>query len=468
MCFCVFYVGVPAETPLGVGQVVSSSDRHYTPYTKNPFHERFRHYTKLTGCSMENWMYWCNSASRASMSSSLDNLATPPGSPVSFLDTVDEWDYYAWSMTPRGSVSLPSSPDIGRREPFFDRESAEVFGEVGTVPSRELLPCDSCFEDMDAKSDISVDSALELESLLHGRKHLQNNIVDTKSKTSHKQEPDHVAPVEQIEHAFRRFGAVRHPPTFVGDQRFHEVGRDSPESLLSADESSVWSPTSSFSSCGGGGEVAPSADFSLTRLQWEKLEQRKRQREKFLELVRRWEMKQPAVSSKLTARVAAVHVPTRKHSLGHRSTCSNTRFSPASPEVVSCLADGMAAAPAVNSSSSAGRAGLSVLSQVEQRLQNLVGKCEPLTPSFKLSATLPWKRMGSLQRKLLQTTAAIKSSGGDCAVTTATATTIVDNEDKAAETTDVLSPNETPQLEAQQESSEQCLAERPTEQLSDQ
>lgn len=392
-------------TPLAVGKGVSYTDRHYTPFTKNPFHDRFRHYTKLTGCSMENWMYWCDSMSRTSMSS-LETLVTPPGSPISLLDTVDEWDYYAWSMTPRESVSLPSSPELSRRELIYSRESSEFFGSDQQAPACggiEPLPFDG-FEDADARSDISTDSALELESLLNARKYVQHHNIA--AAVSRKLEALDRTAMGQIERAFRRFGAVRHhvlrDPLLRRDD-INRTASDSPESLLSMDETSMLSPTSSFSSHG---EASVAPDLSLTRAQWES----KRQREKFLELVRRWEMKQPAASSKLTARVAAVHIATRnKTSSGIKSNSGHCTASGLTSPQAAAIAD-----LAGSSSKHLNPVAASSLGPVERQFQELVGRYES-TPSFKLRSHLPWTILGPSVRRVPQL-AAMKSSASDYTV----------------------------------------------------
>lgn len=342
-------------------------------------------------------MYWCNSTSpRApSLSSSGDTLATPPPEspaadlestlgPASLRDSVDEWDYVTWSMAPRGSYSLPGSPEIGQIEsPFSNCKDATEYyqggndshtcGQEDSYCSEREQPSSpgasdgaKHAEDVDAKSDVSADSALELDCLLHARRSARNK-VKAASGGHRRSGMDHIAAgADVIESVFRHLDDIHYQHLANTDinindsnaQRLHGITRTISrfsESQQSTDDNDppFLSPTSSFSSCCGGespesssgagrGDFPPSTStgLSLTRSQWEHLEQRKRQRERFLELVRRWEMKQPAPSSKMAAHVAGVHVAPRRHSTsspaanllllpcdGRRRSSSNSNWS---------------------------------------------------------------------------------------------------------------------------------------------
>lgn len=297
-------------TPLVVGQVMSKDDRYYTPHKNNPFVEKFEDAnTKLIGSMHENWIAWFD----------LHSPSVPMTPPV-----VTE-DYMRASKQKglRRCYSLPGSPTLSRKREadklvyheagsvaFYPRARRTLSSQLPLI--KRLDSCsitDSCPDDsFDAQSEgsSSNDSALGTEliskelrgsgSHLDAARHLLMSRQISSERSMLNISLDRYR--SRVEFLARAADGIHHADSLSPRSRFpmdrvHHLGEEfagmsysSSESCMSLDEASIMSPTSSYSSYGD------SEDWQYSRAQLEHYEQGLRSRERFQELIRRWEAKQ--------------------------------------------------------------------------------------------------------------------------------------------------------------------------------
>ncbi len=301
-------------TPLVVGKVASQDDAFYTPHRSNPFATKFKDCNKKI-MGHESWA----SSSLLELPSPVSPF-TPPCTPI----TPGE-ETWLRPLRPRlkRSQSLPNSPLFGRKD--VDRSVGEpqvylyprarrTFSVAPVLRSRTETDTDSGDQDsLDARSDggSSNDSAVDLR-MRHSdvtaarltfrfgyRKYsvdhaLLNTSWDGRPPQSRTELMARCMEARLAGHDWaasphRRFLHDRH--LLIPDDRddlMCTVPRSysSSESFMSLDESAIMSPTSSMSS------YSEDAEFFYTRNQMEFYESKLRSRERFQELVRRWESKQ--------------------------------------------------------------------------------------------------------------------------------------------------------------------------------
>ena len=300
-------------TPLIVGEVMSNYDPFYTPHRDNPFSSRFKDAkAKLIGSLRENWQAWFDLPSPG-------NLFTPPITPKSGHED-SSWIRPIVTPKLRRSHSLPGSPNLLKKE--IDRYQYEaahyspsgyrlVRGyplkaseEVSTSTTSGSLAQEEMFETHSDGSS-SADSAVDLmlrdikrsrKKLVSGRKLAVEASGGSRSGTGE----GCVSPAEILTRYLeakilddalnKRLGIEPKVSSGKVEERFPHSFSSS-ESCLSLDECSMLSPTSSYSSYGEDSEL-------WSRAQFEFYEHRLRSREKFQELVRRFEAKQQAASAK--------------------------------------------------------------------------------------------------------------------------------------------------------------------------
>ena len=299
-------------TPLVVGQVMSEDDIFYTPHKDNPFTTKFPDATaKLVGSMLENWGPLFDLPTPS-------NPLTPPATPVTPEDS--GWVYPVVRQRPTKSQSLPGSPNMARRalERFqFDAVSGHACTAHRTVSAMtsmrrleeelQLVGEDNLDASFDALSDggSSNDSALGWDVMMNLQGSRSSGAIPHSSRQNFvrkfsveasmlntsldryrsrtEQMVKYIETQLSIDPFLRRsFGG---PLSFEED--FPSKSYSSSESCLSLDEAAVLSPTSSFSSYS-----ETDNDFLQPRTQFDLMEYRRRSRERFQELVRRWEAKQ--------------------------------------------------------------------------------------------------------------------------------------------------------------------------------
>ena len=296
-------------TPLVVGKVASQDDAFYTPSHNNPFATKFKDGNKKI-MGHESWA----SSSLLELPSPVSPF-TPPCTPITPGD-----EHWIRPVRPRlkRSQSLPNSPLLGRRdvdksvtEPhvYVYPRARRTFSVTPTLRSRTDDADSGDQDSLDARSDggSSNDSAVDLRmrdvtaakltfrfgyrkysvdhALLNtswdGRPPQSRTELMARCMEARLAGQDWISP-------HRRFLHDRH--LLIPDDRddLCTVPRSysSSESFVSLDESSMLSPTSSMSS------YSEDAELFYSRNQMEFYENKLRSRERFQELVRRWESKQ--------------------------------------------------------------------------------------------------------------------------------------------------------------------------------
>ena len=301
-------------TPLVVGQVWSKDDLFYTPHKDNPFIAKFPDATaKLVGSIRDNWGNWFDLPTPSS-------ALTPPCTPM----TPDECGHVRpLRRSHTRSHSLPGSPTLpredgeyfqfntvgagnccGARRTFSAITSIRKLEEELQMVVDESLSLDASF---DALSDggSSSDSALGWDMIMRdlqtprfarcrqypGRKFSVEASMLNSSVERCRSRPEQIA--RYIESRLCADPFLRRsycgPPY---DEDYGPKSYSSSESCMSLDESSsLLSPTSTFS-------AESESDFWHSRTQIELMEYRRRSRERFQELVKRWEAKQQSTDGK--------------------------------------------------------------------------------------------------------------------------------------------------------------------------
>lgn len=289
-------------TPLVVGEVMSKDDPFYTPHKDNPFVSRFKDAnTKLVGSLRDNWEAWFELPS--------PNPYSPPTTPRTREDSSSVY-IRPTRIKLRRCHSLPGSPNLARKE--IDRFQYEManysprnvvysrrpYGTVANI-KKILNTSIGANDDLyDARSDgsSSTDSAVEL--MVRDLKGAHITPTGNYRKCSIETGAT-VNPFEKYRNQyFTRYLESKilddaiHKKLFVNPKLSSNTDEDlgahsfsSSESCMSLDECSILSPTSSYSSYSEESE-------RWSRAQFELYEHRLRSREKFQELVRRWEAKQ--------------------------------------------------------------------------------------------------------------------------------------------------------------------------------
>ena len=290
-----------------VGEVMSKDDPFYTPHKDNPFTSRFKDASsKLVGSLRDNWAAWFE-------------MPIPP-SPASPLDCDDSRLVRPIRVRIRRCHSLPSSPSLSRKDiDRFEYERAHYsyantkrtvsamtnlrnmsVVEGGGDVSFHLATALDSSDAVDARSEDSSsnDSALGMIDLrrrkdLHRYHAIKRNLRDLRKIS--------IDPSYMMATTADRFVMLtRSMESRILDDALHGGGGSagaagahysysSSESFCSLDESSLLSPTSSYSSYS-----ETDSDFWLSRAQFELYEHRLRSRQRFQELVRKWEAKQAA------------------------------------------------------------------------------------------------------------------------------------------------------------------------------
>lgn len=295
-------------TPLVVGEVMSKDDVFYTPHKDNPFTTKFPDATaKLLGSICDNWEAFCDFPTPS-------NLLTPPATPM----TPEEsgWGRPLHRRHSR-SRSLPGSPTETRRalDHFqFDASSGHACGARRTFSAMTSIrkleeelqhatdnSLDASFDTL-SDGGSSCDSALGWDLMMKDlrtsrcpRSSRQNfaRHVSVESSLLNTSLDRYRSRTEQMARYIearlctdpflrRSFGG---PLTWEDD--FASKSYSSSESCMSLDEAAVLSPTSSFSSY-----TEADTEFWHSKTQMEVMEYRRRSRERFQELIRRWETKQ--------------------------------------------------------------------------------------------------------------------------------------------------------------------------------
>ena len=275
-------------TPQVVGEVMSLDDPYYTPHTDNPFTSKFKDgNTKLIGSLCENWSSWFDYPSPC-------HPSTPPCTPI----TSDELQFFRMPSTARSSRShsLPGSPSTSLRNLHCDTAAGAVYSShtlrtFSALNSWRRLEPDGLDDSFDGRSEgsSSTDSALELDLMIR-------DFCTTSSRYSHRRYSSRGG----------RFGRdsslmSRLESRLLDDSQHHLVADmarltdddclphsySSSDSCVSFDDCSLLSPTGSYSSYG---DTEMSHRHTCTRHEF--FEFRLRSRERFQELIERWESKQ--------------------------------------------------------------------------------------------------------------------------------------------------------------------------------
>lgn len=267
-----------------VGKVMSRDDLFYTPHRNNPFATHYKDCGKIFAKDS-----WASMLELPSPSSPL----TPPCTPINSSETKST----KWRL--RKCRSLPSSPTATRRvldmsEPCPTR--TRTFSVIHSLRKLEDEGGDECYEtrsDSGSSNDSAVDMRVRDTSLPQVFKRVRKlsveaSILNTSWDGRHRSD------------IMNRGLEVRDWSSFHGRRSSHQPHLDdhpdgiprscsSSESFMSLDESSVLSPTGSLSSYS-----ETDSETWLSRSHIEFYESRLRSRERFQELVRKWEAKQAA------------------------------------------------------------------------------------------------------------------------------------------------------------------------------
>ena len=275
-------------TPQVVGEVMSLDDPYYTPHTDNPFTSKFKDgNTKLIGSLCENWSSWFDYPSPC-------HPITPPCTPI----TSDELQFFRMPAARSSrSHSLPGSPSTSLRNLHCDTTgaiySSHTLRTFSALNSMRRLETDAAGLDdsFDGRSEdsSSTDSALELDLMIR-------DFCTTSSRYSHRHYSSRGG-------RFGRDSAMmsRLESRLLDDSQHHLVADmarltdddclphsySSSDSCVSFDDCSLLSPTGSYSSYGD-----MEMSHRHTRTRHEFFEFRLRSRERFQELIERWESKQ--------------------------------------------------------------------------------------------------------------------------------------------------------------------------------
>ena len=279
-----------------VGKVMSRDDLFYTPHKSNPFASRYKDCGKIVA--------------RDSWSSMMDLPSpslpfTPPCTPLN--------PGFGRSIPPRlrRCHSLPDSPTPHRFDLMQVDQSSQLsprtFSEASSIKKMELDTTDDSY---DAHSDgsSSNDSAVEIRSremIATSRTFSRTRInsgepsplnVSWEGRGPSRTElltrcmEARLAGHDWLPLPSRRLTHHSHLSASMDDQTDGvPCSYSSSESFMSLDECSILSPTGSLSSYS-----ETDSEIWLNRSHFEFYESRLRSRERFQELVRRWEAKQAA------------------------------------------------------------------------------------------------------------------------------------------------------------------------------
>lgn len=283
-------------TPLYVGRVMSKDDAFYIPGTANPF---AAHYNMPKIIAKDSWVSMFDLPSPSSPH-------TPPGTPISPSSRRTSTAYTLL----RRSHSLPSTPSPPRTAEsdfvYYSR-TRRTFSAITPIKKLEEDLVDDTQSEGSSSNDSAVDLRMKdiynvrnthrffsprkgsvdtqlLNTSWEGRPHSRTELMARCMEAQMAQ--------EWFPHAqARRMHYERHIHySFQGDEKEEQIPRSysSSESFISLDESSLMSPTSSYSSY----SETDSEIIWGTRQQMELYEARLHSRERFQELVQRWEAKQ--------------------------------------------------------------------------------------------------------------------------------------------------------------------------------
>lgn len=288
-------------TPQVVGKVWSKDDVFYSPATCNPFTSRFKDGAKII--AKDSWV------SVFDLPSPIFPL-TPPCTPVTPEEAL--W-LRPLRGRPRKCNSMPGSPTASRREhdqlplePFNSEFNSPLqrMGRAFSVISSIKKLEDEIDDTFDNRSDggSSNDSAVDLHMrdlyasrcFRHGGRKYSVEATMMTSAWDFKP-PSRTELIARCMEARLTMDNIPHPRKLfserhgVTDEDAMPPSYSSSESCMSLDESAFLSPTSSLSS------YSETEEMWHSRTQMEFYEYKLRSRERFQELVKRWEAKQARV-----------------------------------------------------------------------------------------------------------------------------------------------------------------------------
>lgn len=276
-----------------VGQVMSRDDPFYLPHQDNPFCAVFKDAkAKLMGSRREHW-------------GPLIDLHWPVGRDKELME--------AATLVPRRCVSLPGSPPVHRKE--LDTRLNDSFPPLKPHGGEE---------DTQSEGASSTDSAVGLEPVPRDAMYVRFSnkyfalrkfsidpgVISGPSRVNRTDLIARQLEARVLDDALQR--RFRQHDAAGGGSASEECGPcsfSSSESCMSLDENSIMSPTSSYSSYSEN-----DSELWFNRAQLELYEHRLRSRERFQELVRRWEEKQgrsPSSRSNCLSPSTALRVPQR-------------------------------------------------------------------------------------------------------------------------------------------------------------
>ena len=287
-----------------VGKVMSRDDLFYTPHRNNPFAIHYKDGSKIV--ARDSWASMMDLPSPTSPS-------TPPCTPVN-----PATGHRPARARVRRSKSLPVSPTLLRKELELEQHDScpprarRTFSVLQSIRKLEDDSVDDSYEtrsDGSSSNDSAVDVRVRACDLMtrtprgpaRSRSHrdpalLLNTSWDgrgTRTENLARCMEARLAGHDWLPLPSRRltYHHHHHCPGHPDDPQVDGVPRSysSSESFMSLDESSVLSPTGSLSSYS-----ETDSEAWLSRSHIEFYESRLRSRERFQELVRRWEAKQAA------------------------------------------------------------------------------------------------------------------------------------------------------------------------------
>ena len=273
-------------TPQVVGEVMSMDDHYYTPHTDNPFTSKFKDgNTKLIGSLRDNWMSWFDYPSPC-------HPITPPCTPI----TTDELQFFRTPATRHSrSHSLPGSPSTSLRNlhcdatgALFSSHTLRTFSALNSMRRLEMdaSGLDDSF-DVRSEGSSSTDSALELDLMFRDIYTSSSSTYSHRHYSSRGRFSRESAMMTRCMEA-RLLDDSHHlvaDMSRLTDDDYLPRSYSSSDSCVSFDDCSLLSPTGSYSSHGD-------MELNHRRTRHEFFEFRLRSRERFQELIERWESKQ--------------------------------------------------------------------------------------------------------------------------------------------------------------------------------
>lgn len=283
---CRHYIPV---TPQVVGEVMSMDDPYYTPHTDNPFTSKFKDgNTKLIGSLRDNWTSWFDYPSPC-------HPTTPPCTPI----TTDELQFFRIpSARSARSHSLPGSPSTSLRNlhcdaagTLYSSHTLRTFSALNSMRRLEMdtVGLDDSF-DVRSEGSSSTDSALELDLMIRDIYTSSSSAYSHRHYTRSKFGRESAMMTRCMEARLLDDSLQHHlvaDKSRLMDDDYLPQSYSSSDSCVSFDDCSLLSPTGSYSSHG---DIELNHRHSRTRHEF--IEFRLRSRERFQELIERWESKQ--------------------------------------------------------------------------------------------------------------------------------------------------------------------------------